>query len=94
MQASDAKDRFGELLEDAISGRERVQQIHEESIERFGSLDESFEQVVGSVSRGGYYLDITATTPEILRFLVGSIEAGVFEKSRLDEWLRSKTMAA
>jgi prevent-host-death family protein len=73
MQATDAKNRFGELLEDAISepvliqkngrdvavvmskaefdqryatisGRERVQRYHEESIERFGSLYEALSK--------------------------------------------------
>lgn len=73
MQATDAKNRFGELLEDAISepvliqkngrdvavvmskaefdqryatisGRERVKQYHEESIERFGSLYEALSK--------------------------------------------------
>jgi prevent-host-death family protein len=73
MQATDAKNRFGELLEDAISepvliqkngrdvavvmskaefdrrfatitGRERVQKYHEESIERFSSLYEALSK--------------------------------------------------
>jgi death-on-curing protein len=39
-------------------------------------------------------LDITATAPEALGFVIGSLEAGVFEKVRLEDWLRSNTSAA
>jgi len=36
-------------------------------------------------------LDITATADDTLQFVIGSLEAGVFEKSRLEAWLRANT---
>jgi death on curing protein len=39
-------------------------------------------------------LDITATAPETLHFVIGSLEAGRFEKARLERWLRANTSAA
>ncbi|MEY2855219.1 MAG: hypothetical protein RL030_2351 [Pseudomonadota bacterium] len=39
-------------------------------------------------------LDITATAGETLHFVIGSLEAGAFEKVRLESWLRANTAAA
>lgn len=39
-------------------------------------------------------LDITATARETLQFVIGSLDAGVFEKVRLESWLRANTSAA
>jgi death-on-curing protein len=36
-------------------------------------------------------LDITATSQDTLQFVIGSLEVGVFEKERLEAWLRSNT---
>jgi len=36
-------------------------------------------------------LDITATAQDTLQFVIGSLDAGVFEKERLEAWLRSNT---
>ena len=36
-------------------------------------------------------LDITATADDTLQFVIGSLEAGTFEKHRLEAWLRSNT---
>ncbi len=35
--------------------------------------------------------DINATAQDILQFVIGSLEAGVFEKERLEAWLRGNT---
>lgn len=35
--------------------------------------------------------DITATAQETLQFVIGSLDAGVFEKERLEAWLRGNT---
>jgi death on curing protein len=36
-------------------------------------------------------LDLTASADATLEFVIGSLEAGVFEKKRLEAWLRSNT---
>lgn len=36
-------------------------------------------------------LDITSSPDATLEFVIGSLEAGVFEKKRLEDWLRSNT---
>lgn len=36
-------------------------------------------------------LDLTASANATLEFVIGSLEAGVFEKKRLEAWLRSNT---
>lgn len=39
-------------------------------------------------------LDITASARETLRFVIGSLDAGEFEKTRLEAWLRTHTAKA
>lgn len=38
-------------------------------------------------------LDITASVHDTLEFVIGSLEAGAFEKPRLETWLRAHTAA-
>ena len=38
-------------------------------------------------------LDITASARETLQFVIGSLDAGEFEKIRLETWLRAHTSA-
>jgi death-on-curing protein len=38
-------------------------------------------------------LDITATAQDTLQFVIGSLDAGVFEKERLEAWLRGNSAA-
>lgn len=38
-------------------------------------------------------IDITASVEATLQFVIGSLDAGVFEKERLEVWLRSNTTA-
>jgi death-on-curing protein len=37
-------------------------------------------------------LDITATAHDTFQFVIGALDAGVFEKERLEAWLRTNTV--